>query len=109
MKEATLYEKSGMAGSYNLDLEIDDPNYDRVMNAETEDSVQVEATVVRGNTGNQGQVFIKKDYEEFFLDGISLIDVEVIQVVGKPGTNPQIGTLHPQGTKIVLQGTRADR
>lgn len=106
MKTASLYPQTGVGGTGNIDLEVDDLNYNRVIDAEISAAVQVEATAVKGYTGNVGQVFLKKNYKQFFIEGVTLDDVQILQVQGQPGPNPPSGNLYPQGARILLEGTR---
>jgi hypothetical protein len=51
MYKATLYERSGVVGTGNLDLDVDEANYQKILNTPRGGDVQIQATAVRGYTG----------------------------------------------------------
>jgi|GEM_PF-2500678 len=106
MHDATLYPQKNVGGTGNVDLKVDNANFEKVMDCEVGASVQVDATAVKGYTGNQGQVYIQKKYEQFFIEGITLDEVEVIQVNGAPIKGN--GDLYPENAEVVIQGTRTE-
>lgn len=107
MHDGTLYPERGVGGAYNVDVKIDDENFDKICEAELGSTVMVEATAVKGHTGNTRQIFIKREYVQFFTDGATLDDVK-IKVHAQPTATGSggDGNLYPENVKITIQGIR---
>lgn len=106
MKSGSLYDKKGVGGTQNVDFEIDDAELDKVTDCEVGSSVTVNVRATKGYTGNDPQIFIKKDYEQFFAEGICLDNAEVVSINGSASQVSPQGNLFPQGTDLEIKGQR---
>lgn len=99
--EGTLYDVKGMRGVYTLDAEMTDLEVKKFEAAADQDTLQIELTTISSQAGAPDNVFIKKQYEQFFSEAGTLESVEVISTgdgkVFKEG-------IYPKGTKITIKG-----
>ena len=108
MHDGSLYPERGVGGGFNVDVQLDPKDFEKICNAEIGDEVSVDATAVRGYSGNQGQVFIKREYDQFFTDGITLDEVKVSvhnhpTATGAGGD----GNLYTENARITITGIRS--
>jgi hypothetical protein len=101
MHDGTLYKQKGTVGTSNVDVQVDVQNFQNIGLTQLGGTVKIDSVAIMGYTGNQGQIYIQKNYEELFLGGACLSDVQITHVNGVPFTTP---SLFPQNISITLTG-----
>ncbi|MBC7459040.1 MAG: hypothetical protein H7235_12215 [Bdellovibrionaceae bacterium] len=108
MHDGTLYPQKAMAGTFNVSVQLDEENYQKIAMSEPGEKIIVDALATEGFTGNPAQVFIKPDYEELSVGVFTLDDIEITRVHGQQSSTNLApgGNLYPQNTKITIKGVR---
>lgn len=106
MHDSTLYPERNVGGGFNVEVKLDDENYQKVCDADVGTAVTIEGFAERDFTGNESGVYIRRGYDQLFTDGITLDEVVVTQVHAKASAAGADGNLYPKKTKITIQGTR---
>lgn len=109
MYDGTLYPQRGVGSSFNVDVKLNEKNFQKICDAEIGSTITLDATAVKGHTGNEGEIFVKRTYDQFFTDGITLDEVEV-QTQAKPTATSAVGdgNLYPENITVTIKGTRTE-